>query len=208
MPASRIPLAAALLAVVAAIAGPTAAVAHDQVVATTPQQGETLTAVPSEFSVTSSDDLLQLGADGAFALQITDADGYFYGDGCLTVSGPTLSTEAALGAEGDYRMAYQVISQDGHPVSGVVEFGYRPVTAVVPSPASLEPPVCGEDPVPVATAEPTPEPTPTVTVTLTPEAADGEAWSPWWTVAIGAGALVLLAIVVAIALTLARRPRA
>lgn len=197
-----------LLGAGTALAVPTAAVAHDQIVATSPAEGETLTQVPSEFSVTSSGDLLELGADGAFALRITDADGRFYGDGCLTVSGPTLSTAGALGEPGDYRMAYQVISQDGHPVSGSVAFSFQPATPVAPSPAWAEPPVCGEEPIPAATPTASPEPTPTVTVTVTAEETDAAGWNPWWSVAIAGLGLVILAIAAAVAFTRAQRPRA
>lgn len=135
------------------LSGP--ASAHSYLVASTPAEGETVTTAPDQFSVTANEPLLDLSGDASgFAIQVVDAAGAFYGDGCFTVSGSTLSMGATLGEAGSYRMYWQVISSDGHPVSGEVPFTWAPAAEAQISAGRAAPPVCGE-------AEPGPEPTPT-----------------------------------------------
>ncbi|CAN5390251.1 hypothetical protein BH11ACT5_BH11ACT5_19840 [soil metagenome] len=99
------------LVVAAAVRGlPAQAQAHNYLVSSTPAEGSTLTELPAEFSVTTNGPLLSLdGSVNCFAMEIKDADGLYYGDGCVTVSGSTLSEPAALGAAGDYTMLWQLI---------------------------------------------------------------------------------------------------
>jgi len=137
----------AALAAVIAFAAPAAA--HSTIAASTPAEGQVLTALPAEFSVTANEDLADVTGTGeGFALQIIDASGKHYETGELTISGPTLSTPAAAGDAGDYVLAYQIVSADGHPVSGEIHFGWAPEGEVV---------------APVETTEPQPEPEPEVT---------------------------------------------
>ncbi len=125
------------------VAGP--AQAHNYLVSSTPAEGETLTALPDRFDITTNEALLDLGGStGAFALQVTDADGLYYGDGCLDVTGPAMSTAAALGAPGTYTVQWQVVSADGHSVSDEYTFEWAPTTAGEESAGSAAPPVCGE----------------------------------------------------------------
>jgi methionine-rich copper-binding protein CopC len=148
---SRLPRHAALLvgatALAAApallIAGP--AQAHNYLVSATPEEGATLTELPDRFEITTNDALLSLGGStGAFALQVTDADGLYYGDGCLDVTGPSMSTAAALGAPGTYTVQWQVVSADGHSVSDEYSFDWAPSTAGQESTGSATPPVCDD----------------------------------------------------------------
>ena len=79
-----------------AVAGP--AQAHNYVVSTIPASGSVLTQLPEQFSVTTNDNLLNLAGEGnGFVMQIRDAGGAYYGDGCVTVQGATMSAVAALG---------------------------------------------------------------------------------------------------------------
>ena len=145
---------------------------HNFLVASTPAAGEVVTTLPAAFSVTTNAPLLDLSGDQAgFAIQVTDAAGTFYGDGCLTVSGATLSMGPSLGAAGSYRLVWQVVSADGHTVSDEFSFEWAPDAAFEPADGTAAPPVCGEtvtEPMPTASAEPTAptsttEPTDTVT---------------------------------------------
>lgn len=102
--------------------------AHNYVVASTQAQ-VVVTTLPSEFSVTTNAPLLTLGGstDG-FALQVVDSAGQYYGDGCIQVTGATISSGATLANRATTRWV-QVVSEDGHPVSGEIAFSWQPVDA-------------------------------------------------------------------------------
>ncbi|MCU1557027.1 MAG: copper resistance protein CopC [Microbacteriaceae bacterium] len=124
-------LAFAAFVATAAVLGLAApAQAHNYLVSSTPAAGSVLTELPAEFSVTTNDLLLDINGNGTgFALQIRDERGLYYGDGCVTVAGPGISTTAALGAPGRYTVIWQVISTDGHTVSDQFDFTWRPSAA-------------------------------------------------------------------------------
>jgi copper resistance protein C len=134
--------AAVAAAAVLAVGAP--AQAHNYVVSTIPEDGAVLTELPAQFSVTTNDNLLNLGGNGhGFVMQIRGADGAYYGDGCVTVSGPAMSTDAALGEPGDYTIVWQLVSTDGHSASGEVSFTWQPTAAnEVASAGSKTPPDC------------------------------------------------------------------
>ena len=145
----RTPLAAlGLLALAGAAVLVTAAPAwaHSAIVASTPEEGETLTELPEAFSVTANETLLDLGGQGVFQLQIRDADGGYYGDGCVEIVDAVMSAEPAIGESGDYTMLWQVVSADGHPVSGEIPFSWEAPADFEPAAAHHDVPVCGEDP--------------------------------------------------------------
>lgn len=153
--------------------------AHSVIIASTPEQGETLTELPEAFSVTANETLLDLGGQGVFQLQIRDADGRYYGDGCVSIVDATMSAEPVLGESGDYEMLWQVVSADGHPVSGEIPFTWQAPEGFEPAESHASAPVCGEDP----DAAPAEQP-----------AAEGGAF-PWPAIATVAAAI--LAVIVA-----------
>lgn len=113
-----------------AIGGGDPAEAHNYLVSSTPASGEVLTSLPARFEVTTNGVLLNINKNGSgFALQVRDAAGRYYGDGCVIVDGPTISTPAAIGAAGDYTVTWQVISTDGHTVSDTFPFSWKPEAA-------------------------------------------------------------------------------
>lgn len=131
---------AALAALAAVILLP----AHAAMIGSTPSEGDTLTEQPGTFSVVMNEEILSLeGADSANRLQLTDADGLYYGDGCAVVEGDTISLEAELGEAGDYSLAYQVVSADGHPVDGTVSFAFEPAEGEAGAAGSETAPICG-----------------------------------------------------------------
>lgn len=194
----RAPLLALGLAAVALSAGAVVLVtaapawAHSVIVDSTPRAGEALTALPEDFSVTANETLLDLGGQGVFQLQIRDAAGGYYGDGCVSVVDATLSAEPAIGASGDYAMLWQIVSADGHPVSGEIPFSWEAPADFEPASAHAEAPVCGEDP----DASPTP----------TPLAPPQEA-SPW-ALPVTLGAALVAALVAARAARIQQKKRA
>jgi len=134
--------AAAIAALVLLVAAP--AYAHNYLVASNPAEGQTLTELPSEFSVTTNETLLDLAGDGGgFAIQVTNQAGQYFGDGCFTIRDTTLSTGAALGDAGDYLMRWQLVSSDGHTVSGEMRFDWQPEAGQEISEGLDAPPACG-----------------------------------------------------------------
>jgi methionine-rich copper-binding protein CopC len=112
---------------VVGIAAP--AEAHNYLVQSTPSAGEVLTALPARFSIITNDVLLNVAHGSGFALQVRDQAGLYYGDGCVTIDGPGMSTAAALGAPGKYTIIWQLISTDGHTVSDDFTFTWKPTSA-------------------------------------------------------------------------------
>jgi methionine-rich copper-binding protein CopC len=139
------------------------ALAHNYVISSTPADGETLTAVPESFVITTNENMLDLSGEGAgFAIQVTDASGLFYGDGCVTVGGSSMSMPAALGDAGAYTMTYQFVSADGHTLSASHAFAFAPANDVAVQVGGVaSPPVCGEtvaEPSAAPSADPSTEP--------------------------------------------------
>lgn len=147
------------LTLAVALVPASAALAHNVVESTTPGVDETLNQLPDTFRVTTTEPMLELADGAGFAIQIRDRDGLYYGDGCVIVSGDTLSAVPALGDPGPYTMLWQAVSADGHTIDGEVPFYWQPLGTVGEIAKGYpEPPVCGvpqEDPV---VAAPTPEP--------------------------------------------------
>jgi methionine-rich copper-binding protein CopC len=160
---------AALIVAAAAVAVPTLIVvspahAHDSIVSSTPSSGEVLSQLPSRFSITTNEPLLTMqNSTSGFAMQIRDSAGQYYGDGCLTVSGPTMSQAAALGPAGAYTVLWQLVSSDGHTASGQYPFTWAPVAGQPVSTGSSIPPDCNG-----AAAGQAPSPNPTAVVTFSP----------------------------------------
>jgi copper resistance protein C len=145
-----------LLAGAAVLAAAPAAQAHNYLIASSPAQGETLTALPDSFFVTTNEDLLAVGGSTAgFAFQIVDAAGTHYETGCVSVDGATMSTEPRLGEPGEYTALWQVVSADGHTVSDEIAFTWAPAEPVGSEPPSEE---CAAAP---SSAEPDTAPPPT-----------------------------------------------
>jgi methionine-rich copper-binding protein CopC len=204
------------LAGVAVLGFAAPAQAHDVVVASTPSQGETLTALPEEFALTMNETLVvSEGTEANFGIQITDAAGLFYGDGCLSFVDATMSTGAYLGAPGTYTVVWQFVSSDGHIVSSSgsgyspISFTWQPAADAVATVGSATAPVCGVTE--VSTATPSPEPTmstqettpaetPSPSATAATEASDADESTSTLLWIGGAGLAVVAAVVVTLLL--------
>jgi methionine-rich copper-binding protein CopC len=176
--------------------------AHDELVASTPADGQVLTALPEAFSLTLNEPLaVQEELRANFGIQVTDAAGRYYGDGCLSFADATMSMPATLGAAGDYTMVWQALSSDSHPVGqgDEISFTWTPPAGFTPDAGSASPPVCGDS------AAATPEPSvttqagaPTETAAASP-VADDQPDMTGTVLWIGGAAL---AIIVAVGVTL------
>lgn len=199
---------AALAALAAVILLP----AHAAVIGSTPSDGDTVTEQPGTFSVVMNEEILSLeGADSANRLQLTDADGRYYGDGCVVVEGDTISLAAELGAAGDYALAYQVVSADGHPVDGTVAFSFEPAEGEAGTAGSETAPICGAaapdatEPASTSTTEPEASadpgeaaPGPIATDDATPsDAVEGDEGGDFPFIAIGVLALLVVLAIIA-----------
>ena len=190
------------LAVGIAVGFAAPAQAHNYLVSSTPAEGETLTELPEQFIITTNDAMLDLaGESGGFALQVTDSAGLFYGDGCVVIDGASMFAEAALGAPGDYTLAWQAISADGHTIFDEFAFSWQPTTdaeAAADAEASASAgrpaaPVCGE----AAGEEPeqTSSPSPSAAAETPAEPAGDSAASDLLWIGGAAGAVVIAAVV-------------
>ncbi|WEK62140.1 MAG: copper resistance protein CopC [Candidatus Microbacterium colombiense] len=113
--------------VVAAIAVLTTAApasAHDALVHSTPEVDERLQAAPENVSLTFSGELLTLGdsSQGAVVI-VVDQDGRDWSAGDVAVTGNTVTVDVDPAMpEAGYQVRWQVVSEDGHPISGVIPF--------------------------------------------------------------------------------------
>jgi methionine-rich copper-binding protein CopC len=120
------------------------AFAHNFLVSSTPAAGQTLTKLPSRFVITTNEGLLDLSGHGAgFAFDIEDAHHRFYGDGCVSVDGPSMSIAPTIGAAGTYKVIWQIVSADGHIVSNDYTFRWAPSGSFTPSVGASHPQDCG-----------------------------------------------------------------
>jgi methionine-rich copper-binding protein CopC len=135
-------------AVVAATLGFSAAPAsaHNYPVGYAPAENSVVTEQPGRFTITTNDTLLNLdgtGSGNAMRISGPTSAPLYYGDGCVTLFGPKLETTAQLGQPGEYTVTWQVVSTDGHPVSGSYTFTWQPAAGQVIAQGLAAAPTCG-----------------------------------------------------------------
>jgi methionine-rich copper-binding protein CopC len=93
--------------------------AHDEIVGTTPANGERVQSPPSEVRIQFSEEAEPRSGSGS----ITGPDGQRWESGTARLEGTTLviPMEAAAG-EGAYTVRFEVVSSDGHSVDGTIGF--------------------------------------------------------------------------------------
>jgi methionine-rich copper-binding protein CopC len=124
------------------LAGP--AFAHNFLVSSDPAAGQTLTKLPSKFIITTNEGLLDLSGHGAgFAFDVEDSHHKFYGNGCVTVTGPSMTINPVIGAAGKYSVIWQIVSADGHIVSNEYTFTWKPSGPFTPGVGASHPQNCG-----------------------------------------------------------------
>ncbi|AND15617.1 copper resistance CopC family protein [Rathayibacter tritici] len=139
----KLVVSAAVIGLLSSITVAAPASAHNYLVSTTPAADSTVTEQPGALELTTNDDLLVLGTDGtAAALRVVGPDGLYYGDGCVAVVGPEASMPLELGVAGHYEVTWQVVSTDGHPVSGQYAFDWAPTEGTTLAEGSSSIPDC------------------------------------------------------------------
>lgn len=154
------------------------ALAHAALTGSTPANKSTVTEI-TEVAVTANEELLDIGKTAkGFVLTVRDASDRYFGDGCVTVDGDTASMPVSLTEAGKYRVAYRIVSNDGHPIEGSYSFTFAGIDGAEPAPAFAERPECGVAQDPIATDEPTEEPS-VITPTPTAETVNDFDLTPW-----------------------------
>jgi len=150
---------------------PLVASAHNNVVETTPQSGETITESPADVSLTTLEVLLDLGGRSAgFAMVTRDQAGLYYGTGCVELTEDTMTTTVELGEPGDYEVVFQLVGADGHTISDRWSFTYAPTGDYQAAQGQSSPPVCGEEP--DFSTDPAATPVPAETTSISSTEAD------------------------------------
>lgn len=191
-------LGSILVAGALALAPAAAASAHDYVVDTSPASGAVQTAPLPKVTVTFNDRVLDLTGTGSSAiLQVTSAGRHFE-TACPTILDRTVSAPVSLGAAGAYTVDWQIVSADGHTVSGSYGFQYQPAAGAAPASAGTAGSACGVRATPGALA-----PTASTPVPTAPSSAGGSALP--LVIGIGIGIVILALIGVLIVILTARR---
>ncbi len=119
VPQFRIAAAAVLIAIAAAVVPAAAASAHDQLLESSPTEGQRFERAPETVSLTFNSDVLTVGA----RVVVVDESGkdWVVGDTTLNGAVVTASMPDALPV-GGYQVRWRVVSGDGHPITGVIPF--------------------------------------------------------------------------------------
>lgn len=130
---ARALLVALLLAAVGWVSGLPAA-AHDQLVASTPGDGETLTEMPGQIMLEFNNELVP----AAPALLVRDAAGTTVHRATPEVNGRVATTPFPELPDGEYRLNWSVVSSDGHRIEGSMPFALATGRSVGATPVAGE----------------------------------------------------------------------
>jgi len=133
---------------------PTAAVAHAGVISSNPTEGQVLTEMPKEISITFSDELLVVADKEINTLKLNHSDGTSVPLQDATVTGNVLSAGVIAGdyQPGLYQITYRIISADGHEVSDLITFSFNAPQGVVVTYEAIEVGTSRAIPLPIALA--------------------------------------------------------
>jgi len=138
VPSGRASRLAALTAACAVTALATAApaLAHDELIGSTPSAGAALTALPARVVLRFEEPPDPQG----IRMKVVGPDGRRVNASAPRLSGSTISERIRSSKRrGTYAITFRIISDDGHPVSGLIRFtvaaGAPAVAAAAPAPA-------------------------------------------------------------------------
>ena len=118
--------ASSLLALALALALAPSASAHAVFVAATPAKNSIIHKMPSSVAIRFDDKIIEIAGKHNNVLSVTDSKGQLISTGFAKVLGNTLLTAIKSGAaKGRVTVSWRAISDDGHPVTGIIFFTYR-----------------------------------------------------------------------------------
>lgn len=192
-------LLAVVIGLLTAFAGAAPALAHNAFTGSNPKNGARLSEPPETVTLS----FLAKLDPATTKVVVTGPDGVAATDGTPGVKGNKVSVGVRPGAAGEYTVAYQIASSDGHPIKGRIRFtvadGGAAETGASAAPGTGSSTPAEQSPT-GATAAPTAAATTGATTGALVPVADedsGTAWWPWLLGAVllaaaaGAGALVL-----------------
>lgn len=110
----------ALTLLLASLVSVSPASAHTEIDHTSPAAGTTVDAGVQTISVVFSDKILDLANSSEIA--VTDSNGDAVELSCVEVKKTSLSAEVFLATEGEYKVVWRTVAEDGHPISGKFTF--------------------------------------------------------------------------------------
>ena len=117
----------AIVSVLLFFSAPASIHAHAELTSSNPADGSALAQAPETVELTFSEDLL---AD-TVEIAVTNSDQELVDNVVVSTVRNTVTTLWPTDLPGgEYRVAYRVVSNDGHPITGVIDFNY-PETVVV-----------------------------------------------------------------------------
>jgi len=109
--------------------------AHDYLVGSTPENGETVASAPTQVQLDFNTSIGEQFAQVA----VIDSDGATYQQGDPVVDGPRVVQAVADVPDGvELTISYRVVSSDGHPIGGTVPFTVAAAEAAPDEPSSAE----------------------------------------------------------------------
>jgi methionine-rich copper-binding protein CopC len=127
-----------LVLIAAILLVPVNANAHAGLVSSNPAANTEITVMPSEISLTFTEDLLILGDQKVNSIVLTHYDGAAIELSDIKVEGATLSASVpeAEYQSGIYEVVYKIVSADGHKVSDSFTYSLNaPTLLIAPAPA-------------------------------------------------------------------------
>jgi len=104
---------------------PSAAMAHTELVSSTPGNGAVVATWPSHISLTFNEDLQVIAGKNANLVTVHNAIAEELTAGDISVAGPTITVPVGANASpGLVLVSYRVASADGHVVEGEYTFNY------------------------------------------------------------------------------------
>jgi len=131
-------LAAVAIAFAVVVSSTVPANAHDQILSTTPADGQNVSAAPTEISLRFTEEVLSVGA----IVVVVDSAGTDWADGTVRLDGTEATQTLKPGQpDGAYQVRWRVVSADGHPVSGAFAFSVGVLASAdsIPPTATADP---------------------------------------------------------------------
>ena len=128
-------LTAGILFFMALLALPSAS-AHSALESSNPANDQVLEAFPSELSLTFNEELISIEGESVNTLTLQGTDGANFDLLAPTVVGAVLSAKAGSAEypAGEYLLKYRVVSADGHPITGEINFSTESSVAIESEP--------------------------------------------------------------------------